>query len=440
MEETIVAPATPAGRGGISIIRISGNDARGVGLSLCGELPESWSFKPCSILDGAGVLIDSGLVVFFGAPRSYTGEDVVEIHCHGNPVIVDSVVGASIFFGARVAEPGEFTKRAFLNEKIDLTQAESVADLIAAQTTSALVAAHSSLSGEFSRLINKTIDKVIAARVLVEACLDFSDEESVSVFESTKQEIVLCIQKGVDAVSLLLEGSRVGSKMREGLRVVILGPPNCGKSTLLNRLAREEVAIVSDSPGTTRDLLRVTLDLGGLPVEFVDTAGLRDDAHEEVEVEGMKRALSVLDSADLVILMSCVGESFDPPTPTTAKTLRLFNKIDAHPDYAPSEPGEVFISALTGQGIEGFVSSVFSAFGVGSGIEVPVLARRRHVDGLEKSLAFLSSSLSFLNAGDDLVLIAEDLKEAQKHLGFITRPLTSDELLGHIFSEFCIGK
>jgi tRNA modification GTPase len=244
----------------------------------------------------------------------------------------------------------------------------------------------------------------------------------------------------VDAVTLLLEGSRVGSKMREGLRVVILGPPNCGKSTLLNRLAREEVAIVSDSPGTTRDLLRVSLDLGGLPVEFVDTAGLRDDAQEEVEVEGMKRALSVLNSADLVVLMSCVGESFDPPVPSTAKTLRLFNKIDAHPDYARLEKGELFISALTGQGVEAFVSSVFSAFGVGSGIEVPVLARRRHVEGLEKSLDLLFSSLSLLDSGGDLVLVAEDLKEAQNQLGFITRPLTSDELLGHIFSEFCIGK
>ena len=162
MEETIVAPATPAGRGGISIIRISGKGAKEVGLSLCGELPKSWSFKPCSILDGSGVLIDSGLVVFFGAPKSYTGEDVVEIHCHGNPVVVDAVVAASIFFGARVAEPGEFTKRAFLNDKIDLAQAESVADLIAAQTSSALVAANSSLSGEFSQLINKTIDKVVA--------------------------------------------------------------------------------------------------------------------------------------------------------------------------------------------------------------------------------------------------------------------------------------
>ena len=440
MEETIVAPATPAGRGGISIIRISGKGAKEVGLSLCGELPKSWSFKPCSILDGSGVLIDSGLVVFFGAPKSYTGEDVVEIHCHGNPVVVDSIVAASIFFGARVAEPGEFTKRAFLNDKIDLAQAESVADLIAAQTSSALVAANSSLSGEFSQLINKTIDKVVAARTLVEACLDFSDEESVSVFENTKQEITLCIQGGVEAVTLLLDGSRVGSKMREGLRVVILGPPNCGKSTLLNHLAREEVAIVSDTPGTTRDLLKVTLDLGGLPVEFVDTAGLRDDAHEGVEIEGMKRALSALDSADLVVLMSCVGEGFDPPTPPSAKTLRLFNKVDIHPDYAVGEPGEVFISALTGQGVDGFVSSVFSAFGVGSGVEVPVLARRRHVECLEKTLAFLSSSLSFLEGGGDLVLVAEDLKEAQNQLGFITRPLTSDELLGHIFSEFCIGK
>ena len=440
MEETIVAPATPAGRGGVSIIRVSGKEARVVGLSLCGELPEPWCFKPCSVLGEAGDLIDSGLVVFFSAPKSYTGEDVVEIHCHGNPLVVDSIMAAAVFFGARVAEPGEFTKRAFLNEKIDLAQAESVADLIAAQTTSALVAAHSSLSGEFSRLVNKTIDKVIAARVLVEACLDFSDEESVSVFEDRKQEIRLGIRGGVDDVSLLLDGSRVGSKMREGLRVVILGPPNCGKSTLLNRLAREDVAIVSDSPGTTRDLLRVTLDLGGLPVEFVDTAGLRTDAEEEVEIEGMKRALSVSDTADLVVLMSCVGENFSPTIPATTKTLRLFNKIDAHPDYAPLEPEEVFISALTGQGIDGFVSSVFSAFGIGSGIEVPVLARRRHVDGLEKSLSFLLSSLSLLDAGEDLVLVAEELKETQKHLGFITRPLTSDELLGHIFSEFCVGK
>ena len=287
MEETIVAPATPAGRGGVSIIRVSGKEARVVGLSLCGELPEPWCFKPCSVLGEAGDLIDSGLVVFFSDHKSYTGADVVEIHCHGNPQIVDSIVAAAVFFGARVAEPGEFTKRAFLNEKIDLAQAESVADLIAAQTTSALVAAHSSLSGEFSRLVNKTIDKVVAARVLVEACLDFSDEESVSVFEDRKQEIRLGIKGGLDDVSLLLDGSRVGSKMREGLRVVILGPPNCGKSTLLNRLAREDVAIVSDSPGTTRDLLRVTLDLGGLPVEFVDTAGLRTDAVDEVEIVGL---------------------------------------------------------------------------------------------------------------------------------------------------------
>ena len=186
MEETVVAPATPSGRGGVSIVRISGPEASLIGVSLCGELPQPWSFKPCSILSVGGGVLDSGLVVFFGAPKSYTGEDVVEIHCHGNPLIVDSIVAEVVSLGARIAEPGEFTKRAFLNDKIDLAQAESVADLIAAQTSSALVAASSSLSGAFSALVNKTIDGVVGVRVVVEACLDFSDEESVSVFDEQK--------------------------------------------------------------------------------------------------------------------------------------------------------------------------------------------------------------------------------------------------------------
>ena len=188
MEDTVVAPATPSGRGGVSIVRISGPEAPLVGVGLCGELPEPWCFKPCSILSKSGGVIDSGLVVFFAGPKSYTGEDVVEIHCHGNPLIVDSVVAEAVSLGARIAEPGEFTKRAFLNDKIDLTQAESVADLVAAQTSSALVAASSSLSGAFSALINKTIDGVVAVRVVVEACLDFSDEESVSVFAEKKRD------------------------------------------------------------------------------------------------------------------------------------------------------------------------------------------------------------------------------------------------------------
>ena len=440
MEETVVAPATPSGRGGVSIVRISGPEAPVIGTSLCGELPLPWSFKPCSILSVGGGVLDSGLVVFFAAPKSYTGEDVVEIHCHGNPLIVDSIVAEAVSLGARVAEPGEFTKRAFLNDKIDLAQAESVADLIAAQTSSALVAASSSLSGAFSALVNKTIDGVVGVRVVVESCLDFSDEESVSVFGEQKALVRKGVVESLGVVGSLLDASRVGSKMREGLGVVILGPPNCGKSTLLNALAKEDVAIVSDVPGTTRDLLRVVLDLGGLPVEFVDTAGLREDTEEAVEVEGMRRAVSAVDGADLVVLMSCVDEVFDPPINPSARKLRVFNKIDVFPERPSSEPEGVFISALTGENLGGFIDAVFACFGVGPGIEVPVLARRRHLGFLERALASLESSLSVIDGGGDLVLVAEDLKEAQKFLGFITRPITSDELLGDIFSEFCIGK
>ena len=440
MEETVVAPATPSGRGGISIVRISGPEASPIGVSLCGELPKPWSFKPCSILSAGGGVLDSGLVVFFAAPKSYTGEDVVEIHCHGNPLIVDSVVTEAVSLGARIAEPGEFTKRAFLNDKIDLAQAESVADLIAAQTSSALVAASSSLSGDFSALVNKTIDGIVGVRVVVEACLDFSDEESVSVFDEQKALVKRGVVESLSFVGSLLDASRVGSKMREGLGVVILGPPNCGKSTLLNALAKEDVAIVSDTPGTTRDLLRVVLDLGGLPVEFVDTAGLHKDTKEVVEVEGMRRAVSAVDSADLVVLMSCVDEAFDPPIDPSVRTLRVFNKIDIFPERSFSGSLEVCISALTGENLEGFIDAVFACLGVGSGIEVPVLARRRHLGFLEQALTSLESSLAVIEGGGDLVLVAEDLKEAQKFLGFITRPVTSDELLGDIFSEFCIGK
>tara|TARA_B100001123_G_scaffold424545_2_gene536194 strand:- start:2196 stop:3518 length:1323 start_codon:yes stop_codon:yes gene_type:complete len=440
VEETIVAPATPPGRGGVSVVRLSGPSAPQIGELLCGELPEPWCFKPCSILNNKGGLLDTGLVVFFAAPKSYTGEDVVEVHCHGNPLIVDSIVAEAVFLGARIAEPGEFTKRAFLNDKIDLTQAESVADLIAAQTSSALVAANSSLSGSFSSLINRTIDEVVGVRVVVEACLDFSDEESVSAFEEKRSLVRQGVVESLRVVGSLLDSSRVGSKMREGLGVVILGPPNCGKSTLLNALAKEDVAIVSDTPGTTRDLLRVVLDLGGLPVEFTDTAGLREDTKEEVEIEGMRRAVSATDGADLVVLMSCVGETFNPPTPPSTKTLRVFNKIDVFPDRPPLGVGEVFISALTGENLDKFIEAVFNCFGVGPGIEVPVLARRRHLSFLEKALFSLESSLSVLDGDGDLVLAAEDLKQAQSFLGFITRPVTSDELLGEIFSEFCIGK
>lgn len=439
MEETIVAPATPPGRGGISIIRISGPSSVVVGKDLCGNLPSPGLLKPCSISNEKRSFVDSGLVVFFKAPHSYTGEDVIEIHCHGNPLIVDSIIEAAVSFGARVAEPGEFTKRAFLNEKIDLAQAESVLDLISAQTFSAVVAANASLVGEFSSLVNKAIDSLIKTRTLVEACLDFSDEDSVEVFSERKKEILSLLEEGSFNLNKLLEGSSVGSKMRDGIRVVILGPPNCGKSTLLNLLAQEKVAIVSDDPGTTRDLLRVSVDVKGVPVEFVDTAGLRGQTSVDVEIEGMKRALAITESSDLVVLMSCVGEAFDANLPTSCKTLRLFNKIDIFSERK-REPNAVYMSALTGGGLEDFIESIFSSLGLGVGVEVPVLARRRHISLLHEALGFLDSASGAIDSGVDLVVVAEDLREAQTCLGLITRPLSSDELLGSIFSEFCIGK
>tara|TARA_Y100000590_G_scaffold133925_1_gene153168 strand:- start:14371 stop:15693 length:1323 start_codon:yes stop_codon:yes gene_type:complete len=440
MKETIVASATPAGRGGVSIIRISGRGAKDVGVGLCGNTPKSWSFIPCSIKNKEGVFVDSGLLAFFEAPRSYTGEDVIEVHCHGNPVIVDSIIEAAVSLGARIAEPGEFTKRAFLNDKIDLAQAESVADLIAAKTSSAVVSANSSLVGDFSKLVNKAIDSLVDSRVLVEACLDFSDEDSVALLENKIPSVREGVMEVLGTIESLLKVSLVGAKMREGLRVVVLGPPNSGKSTLINRLAKEDVAIVSQTPGTTRDLLRVDLDLGGLPVEFVDTAGLHDNSNEEIELEGMRRAISIIGSANLVVLMSVVGEDFSPSLADSVKTLRVFNKIDKEDSFVDPGTEEVFISALKGTNLNGFISSVFSNLEIDGGVEVPVLARQRHLSCLEGSKGFLESAVSNIDGGGDLALVAEDLREASLQLGLITRPVTSDDLLGHIFSEFCVGK
>lgn len=435
-----MAPATPAGRGGVSIVRVSGEKAGDVGLGLCGKLPESWSFAPCSIKNREGVFIDTGLLAFFKAPKSYTGEDVVEIHCHGNPIVVDSIVQAAVSLGASVAEPGEFTKRAFLNEKIDLAQAESVADLIEAKTASAVVSANSSLVGEFSRSINRAIDSLVESRVLVEACLDFSDEDSVALL---KDKIPLIKEKTLEVlgfVESLLQVSGVGLRMREGVRVVLLGPPNSGKSTLINRLAKEDVAIVSENPGTTRDLVKVNLDLGGLPVELVDTAGLHENSEEEVELEGMKKALSIINSSNLVVLMSVVGDEFSPDLGSSVKTLRVFNKIDLDSNFVDPGKGGVFISALEGINIDVLIKSIFSSLDISGGVEVPVLARQRHLSCLEGSLNYLRSAVNNINKKGDLVLVAEDLKEASFQLGLITRPVTSDELLGNIFSEFCVGK
>ena len=431
--ETIVAPATAPGRSGVAVIRISGPLALEIGRSLCGEIPEPMFLKPCSVKNAYKKTIDRGLVVFFKGPISYTGEDVTEIHCHGNPVIVDLVIKEALLLGARIAEPGEFTKRSFLNDKIDLAQAESVADLIAAQTDSAVLGANASLSGEFSNKINVCIATLVNLRVIVEAAIDFPDEE-------TPDEDLLSLMKSANDqlrfISDLIDSSKQGALMREGVKVVILGAPNVGKSTLLNCFAKESLAIVSDTPGTTRDLISVNVNLGGVPVEFVDTAGLRASSQDLIEIEGMKRAKEAVKNSDLVLELVDVRDFYNFKR-LDEGSLLVFNKKDLLKEAV----GEgIFISASSGDGIPVLIDEIIKRIGLHPGVEIPALSRRRHILCLENARGSLEESVFLLKDKSSLELVAECLLSAQTSLGEITNPVSSDDLLGEIFSEFCIGK
>jgi tRNA modification GTPase len=431
--ETIVAPATAPGRSGVAVIRISGPLALEIGRNLCGEISEPMFLRPCSVKNANKKTIDRGLVVFFKGPVSYTGEDVIEIHCHGNPVIVDLVIKEALLLGARVAEPGEFTKRSFLNDKIDLAQAESVADLIAAQTDSAVLGANASLSGEFSNKINVCIATLVNLRVIVEATIDFPDEE-------TPDEDLLSLIKSVNDqlrfISDLIDGSKQGALMREGVKVVILGAPNVGKSTLLNCFAKENLAIVSDTPGTTRDLISVNVNLGGVPVEFVDTAGLHVGSQDLIEIEGMKRAKAAVKNSDLVLELVDVKD-FHNFKRLDGGSLLVFNKKDLLKEAV----GEgIFISASNGDGVAELIDEIVRSIGLHPGIEIPALSRRRHILCLENARDHLEESVFLLKDKSSLELVAQCLLSAQTNLGEITNPVSSDDLLGKIFSEFCIGK
>ena len=433
-ESTIIAPASAPGRGGISVIRISGPRSLAVAESLCGKLEEPWKFKQCKITNQDADVLDTGLVVFFKSPHSYTGEDVVEVHCHGNPRLVDLIVAGGVACGARVAEPGEFTKRAYLNNKIDLAQAEGVADLIEAQTEEAVLAAHGSLSGKFSSDINTCIDSLVASRTFVEASLDFPEEETG---DEDLNRVGLEIKKQLSFVEASLSSAKKGVLVREGFGVVIVGPPNAGKSTLLNALAQKDLAITSGTPGTTRDPIRVELNLGGVVVELVDTAGLRQSPDNEIEEEGMKRARSALEGANLVLCVFDVTKE-EEMEPVNKDTIKVFNKCDLLADVPDTDCGEVFVSAETGLGLDNLVELILVKLGLGE--ETVLLSRRRHVVCLQECQADLSKAAYSLGEGEGLELVAESLLSAQNSLGKITRPVSSDDLLGEIFSEFCIGK
>ena len=433
-ESTIVAPATAPGRGGISIIRLSGLKSLLVAETLCGKLGSPRKFKFCKIVKKSGEIVDTGMVVYFKSPNSYTGEDVVELHCHGNPKLVDLIVAECVSLGAKVAEPGEFTKRAYLNNKIDLAQAESVADLIAAQTEEAALAAHASLSGGFSANINDCIDALVASRAYIEASLDFPEEE---LEQKDLDRVRLEIKEQLDFVRSTVSSSKKGVLAREGYCVAIVGAPNAGKSTLLNALAQKDLAITSSVAGTTRDSIRASLNLGGVLSEFVDTAGLREFPENTIEAEGMKRARVVMQEANLVLYVTDATKQ-EVKQGTDKETITVLNKVDLLKTIPICDDGEVCISAETGFGIDNLIELILVKLGLGE--ETEMLSRRRHVVCLESCCAGLEKALISLEVGEGLELVAESLLSAQNALGEITRPISSDDLLGEIFSEFCIGK
>jgi len=436
VETTIIAPATAPGRGGISVIRISGPSSRVVVEKMCGPLGTPWQFRRCDIRNKNKRIIDSGLVVFFEAPHSYTGEDVVELHCHGNPNLVDLVLVEGLSLGLKLAEPGEFTKRAFLNNKIDLAQAESVADLIAAQTEEAILAANNSLSGRFSEGINKSIASLVSCRVSVEASLDFPEEVPEG---GVAEGLLLEVEAQISYLGSVLEAAKQGLKIREGFGVAVVGAPNAGKSTLVNRLAQDDLVITSDVPGTTRDSIRANINLSGVVVEFVDTAGMRKNPVSQIEREGIKRTQKAIEGATLVLHVVDANKRGGVDS-INKNSIKVLNKCDLLDSIPLCEDGEVCVSAATGFGFDNLIELVLIRLGLSSSAETSLLSRRRHVDSLESALFFLNESASSLKKEEGMELVAENLLAAQKELGEITNPVSSDDLLGEIFSEFCLGK
>jgi tRNA modification GTPase len=445
--DTIAAIATPAGRGGIGVVRVAGARAAEISRALTGGLPPARRATLVGFCDARGEAIDRGLMLFFPAPHSYTGEPMLELHGHGGMVVMQLLLEACLDAGARLAEPGEFTRRAFLNGKLDLAQAEGVADLIESASSDAARCALRSLSGEFSAAVHALVARLTELRALTEAMLDFPEEEVDAMHRDDAMARLGQVREALDEV---LARSRQGSLLREGIRVVIAGRPNVGKSSLLNRLAGEERAIVTPIAGTTRDALREDIQIEGVPLRVVDTAGLRE-AGDEVERIGVERAWQELARADVVLAVfeaaAGIGEEdrailrrFESALPAGTVRIDVFNKIDLAGMPATSTdkaPREVYLSAKTGEGLELLRGALLAAAGWERSGETLYLARARHLRALESARQRLSAAGGALPRWE---LFAEELRLAQEALNQITGEFTSDDLLGEIFSRFCIGK
>lgn len=454
IEDTIAAIATPHGRGGIAVIRVSGSQALTVAKILTNTIPEPRKayFKQFKLNE---TIVDEGLLLYFPGPNSYTGEDVIEFQGHGGNVAPKRVLDAVLSIdGVRQAEPGEFTRRAFLNNKMDLTAAEAVEDLISAGSDSAAKAALASLEGVFAKNLNELSDRITNFRVRLEACLDFPEEHE-DFFESGKTDLEL--NEIESLAKRTLEVANQGVILNEGAKIVLAGSPNAGKSSLLNALAGSDKAIVTNIPGTTRDVLTASIEIEGVPVVITDTAGIRDTPSDEIEAIGIKKAIEELKKANLVLFM-IDGSSFDEDT------LETFNRVkDFESDtnrimvvVSKSDKGlcsevanllkeapfrdlkQITTSTKTDNGLDNLRKELSDALGI-MPIEGVFIARRRHVDELKVAYDYITRAIDIIQMGD-LVLCAQEIREAQDHLGTITGAVTSDDILGKIFSTFCIGK
>jgi tRNA modification GTPase len=459
--DTIVAPATAPGRGGIGVVRLSGPGVPEIAAGLLPRgLPEPRRATLATFRDGAGEALDTGLALYFPAPHSYTGEAVLELHGHGGPAVLAALVERAVELGARRAEPGEFTRRAYLNDKLDLAQAEAVADLIDAGSQAAARAALRSLQGAFSSEVHGLVEGLIDLRVWVEAAIDFPEEEIDFLADPALTARVTALRARFDAVT---RAARQGRVLRDGLTVVIAGRPNAGKSSLLNALAGHDAAIVTDLPGTTRDVVREQLELDGLPVTVLDTAGLRvagEGPADVVEAEGIRRTRAEIARADRVLFV--VDAATDPAAeayaaerttlPEGVPVTLVFNKVDLVEGGAPADAAAAStttsttagtttlrVSARSGAGLDALRAHLQAAIGYTPGDTGALSARARHLDALARARGHLDAACALLvdKRGE---LVAEELRGAQQALGEITGEFTSEDLLGRIFGSFCIGK
>lgn len=443
--DTIAAIATPPGQGGVGIVRVSGPLSAAIATAICGILPIPRQAILRSFHAHNDAVIDQGITLYFPAPHSFTGEDVLELHGHGGPVVMDLLLARTLELGARPARPGEFSERAFLNDKIDLAQAEAIADLISSTSATAARAALRSLQGEFSRHINELVEALIELRMYIEAAIDFPEEEiDFLADERIEKRLTMLRQQ----LRNLQSTAQQGRLLRDGMTVVIAGRPNAGKSSLLNQLAGREAAIVTDIPGTTRDVLREAIAIDGMPLHIIDTAGLHD-SNDPVEQEGMRRAWAEIANADRILLLvddrygyTAEDRELRARLPETIGVTILHNKIDltnAQPVLqALADAHALWLSAKTGNGMSLLREHLKECMGYHSG-EGALMARRRHLQALEQAEQALTVAALQLQQRA-VELVAEELRQAQNALGEITGEVSSEELLGRIFAGFCIGK